>query len=75
MRWEGLRPSLEKFCLKSIFGNDNDIYDGGDVGLREKELPFSSKSHDVAGKEEEEQASLQIFKLQNKAILEWRCSQ
>ena len=27
--WEGLRPSLEKFCLKSIFGKDNDIYDGG----------------------------------------------
>ena len=27
--WEGLRPSLEKFCLKSIFGKDNDIYGGG----------------------------------------------
>ena len=27
--WEGLRPSLEKFCLKSIFGKDNDMYGGG----------------------------------------------
>ena len=48
--WEGLRPSLEKFCLKSIFGKDNDIYNGGDVCLREKELPSSSKSHDVQAK-------------------------
>ena len=27
--WDGLRPSLEKFGLKSIFGKDNDIYGGG----------------------------------------------
>ena len=38
--WEGLRPSLEKFCLKSIFGKDNDIYGGGWRMTQRKRIIF-----------------------------------